>query len=411
MVQILIIGGRGFIGRHLAAVLSAAGHQVAAPGRDKIDLAEMSGRAICDELRGADAVINCAGLVSGASMNAVHARGTEKLLKAAKVAGVRRLVHISALGAAVSGDTLYQQSKGAGEDVFRAHPAGMLPEFCVLRPSMIIGRGGASTAMLSALAALPVTPVVNSGQVQPIHIGDFAELVLRVVESDKPLPLFLDAVGPEPMDINNLVRILGRWLQFPLRFSMSVPGSLLAGMGAIGSLFARVPLNRETLIMLRQGNTASPSAVTQALGHPPLPLAVALARTPADSTDRQMARLYFLRPVLRISLALMWIATGILSFGLYPLASSYTLMEQIGLTGTPAGIALFGAAALDTLLGLLLLIRWQPRLIGAAQLATMATFTLLALGLPAEYWLHPFAPLLKNLPIAAATLVMMAIED
>jgi uncharacterized membrane protein YphA (DoxX/SURF4 family) len=115
--------------------------------------------------------------------------------------------------------------------------------------------------------------------------------------------------------------------------------------------------------------------------------------------------------VLRISLALMWIATGILSFGLYPVSKSYALMEQIGLTGAPAYIALFGAAALDTLLGLLLMIRWRPRLIGAAQLATMAAFTLLALGLPAEYWLHPFAPLLKNLPIAAATLVMMALED
>ncbi len=411
MVQILIIGGRGFIGRHLVAALSMAGHRVDAPARDKIDLAKMREEAICDQLRGAEVVINCAGLVSGASMEAVHARGTEKLLKATAAEGVRRLLHISALGATASGDTLYQRSKGAGEDAFRAHPAGMLPEFCVLRPSVIIGRGGASTAMLSALAALPATPVIDSGQVQPIHIRDFSELVLRLVESDEPLPRFLDVVGPEPMDINNVVRILGGWLQLPMRFSMPVPGPLLVGMGAIGGLFARVPLNRETLAMLRQGNTANPSAVTQALGRPPLPLANALAGAPADSTDRQMARLYFLRPVLRISLALMWIATGILSFGLYPLSKSYTLMEQIGLTGTPADIALFGAAALDTLLGLLLLIQWRPRLIGAAQLATMAAFTLLALGLPAEYWLHPFAPLLKNLPIAVATLVMMVLED
>jgi hypothetical protein len=74
-------------------------------------------------------------------------------------------------------------------------------------------------------------------------------------------------------------------------------------------------------------------------------------------------------------------------------------------------MALFGAAALDTLLGALLLIGWRPVAVGAAQLAAMAAFTLLAAWLPAEYWLHPFAPLLKNLPIAAATLVMMALED
>jgi hypothetical protein len=124
-----------------------------------------------------------------------------------------------------------------------------------------------------------------------------------------------------------------------------------------------------------------------------------------------MARLYFLRPVLRICLALMWIATGLVSFGLYPLAKSYELMAQIGVTGLPADVALYGAAALDLTLGVLLLVRWRPVLVGAAQLAAMAAFTLLALGLPAEYWLHPFAPLVKNLPIAAATLVMMTLED
>lgn len=344
-------------------------------------------------------------------MEAVHAHGTAKLLKAAAAAGVPRLLHISALGATASGDTLYQRSKGVGEEILRTYPADRLPEFCVLRPSVIIGRGGASTAMLSALAALPVTPVIAAGQVQPIHIRDFAELVLRLVESGTSLPRFLDVTGPEPMDINQVVNTLGRWLHLPPRFTMRVPEPLLAGMALIGGLSARVPLNRETLLMLRRGNTASPSAVTQVLGRSPLPLAEALALSPADGADRQAARLYFLRPVLRISLALMWIATGLLSFGLYPLSKSYALMAEIGLTGTPADVALFGAAALDTLLGMLLLIRWRPRLIGAAQLLVMAMFTLLALGLPAEFWLHPFAPLLKNLPIATATLAMMALED
>jgi uncharacterized membrane protein YphA (DoxX/SURF4 family) len=176
-------------------------------------------------------------------------------------------------------------------------------------------------------------------------------------------------------------------------------------------VFSRSPLNRETLAMLRSGNTASADGITRILGQPPRTLEKTLSLVPADSADRQAAKTYFLRPLLRISLALMWIATGLLSFGLYPLEKSYGLMAQIGLTGALADIALFGAAALDTLLGVLLLIGWRPVAVGAAQLATMAAFTLLATRLPAEYWLHPFAPLLKNLPIAAATLVMMALED
>jgi hypothetical protein len=73
-------------------------------------------------------------------------------------------------------------------------------------------------------------------------------------------------------------------------------------------------------------------------------------------------------------------------------------------------MALYGGAALDLLLGLLLLYGWRPVLVGGLQLASMALFTLLAIGLPSEYWLHPFAPILKNLPIAAAILAMMAME-
>ncbi|MEJ2228709.1 MAG: SDR family oxidoreductase [Alphaproteobacteria bacterium] len=410
-MRILIIGGRGFVGRHTTAALMAAGHDVETPSRTELDLAKMDTAALHARLAGVDAVINCAGLVAGGAMDAVHHRGVETLLQAASAAGIRRLIHVSALGASPDGKTRYQRTKGAGEEALRAHPDGTLPECCVLRPSVIIGRGGASTAILSALSALPVTPLIGAGRVQPIHISDVTALVVRLAEGNKPPPRFLDVTGPEPMDIDAVAAVLGRWLGRPVRFTLRMPARLLDAMAVIGGIFPRSPLNPETLAMLRRGNTANADGITRILGRPPRPLAEALALDPADSADRQAARAYFLRPLLRISLALMWIATGLLSFGLYPLEKSYGLMAEIGLTGFPADMALFGAAALDTLLGALLLIGWRPVAVGAVQLAAMAAFTLLAAWLPAEYWLHPFAPLLKNLPIAAATLVMMALED
>ena len=106
----------------------------------------------------------------------------------------------------------------------------------------------------------------------------------------------------------------------------------------------------------------------------------------------------------------MWIATALLSFGLYPVEKSRELLAPLGLTGALVDVALHGGAAIDLLLGALLLLRWRPAAVCAAQLATMAVFTLLALGLPADYWLHPFAPILKNPPIAASILVMIALE-
>lgn len=412
MTRILIIGGTGFIGRHLAGALIIAGHAVTAAGRRRIDLVRDSKEVLASELASHSVVINAAGLVQshGANtMTAVHAEGTERLVSACQAAGVRRLIHLSALGAKADGATSYQRSKGQGE---RALLNSGGPESCILRPSVVIGGGGASTGALCALAALPLIPRLGPGTwtVQPVHVDDLAALVVRLAEWEGPLPSSLDVVGPEPMTTDELIATLRSWLGLPRRPVLPVPEGVLRVIAWVGERMVDGPINREILTMLRAGNSSDPASFAAALGRMPLRLDVALAAHPATQAARQSARMFFIQPLLRISIALMWIITGLLSFGLYPLAKSYALMAQIGLTGLPADAALYGGAALDTLLGLFLLIRWRPVAVGAAQLALMAAFTLLAARLPAEYWLHPFAPLVKNLPIAAATLAMMALE-
>ena len=416
MTRVLIIGGTGFIGRHIAGALSAAGHEVTAAGHRDIDLARDDEDALRAKLAGAEAVINCAGLVRdrrGASMAAVQGQGAARLFQAALAAGVRRLIHISALGASLAGETAYQRTKGAAEDALRQiDPDGKRLDWCILRPSVVIGRGGASTAMLAALAALPFLPRLGDGrwQVQPVHAADLAALAVRLIESPAPLPRSLDAVGPEPMNTDRLLTALRTWLGLPSARFIAVPEPLLMLTAAIGEKLADGPVNREVVAMLKRGNVADAAPMAAALGRPPMRLSHALALHPASQADRWHARLFLLRPVLRWSLGLLWVATALLSFGLYPVDNSTRLLGELGVSGLPASILLYGAASLDLLLGLLLLARIRPVAVGAAQLATMAAFSLAALGLPAEYWLHPFAPLLKNLPLAAATLVMMALE-
>jgi hypothetical protein len=189
-----------------------------------------------------------------------------------------------------------------------------------------------------------------------------------------------------------------------------IPERLFEIATKIGGRFTNGPLNPDVMKMLAGGNVSDPAALTAALGRPPRSLRTALAEEPASDADRMAARLFFLKPALRWSLALLWIATGLLSFGLYPVDKSYEMLAIIGLTGPVAAMALYGGATLDLVLGVLLLRGYRAGLIGLLQLASMAAFTMLALGLPAEYWLHPFAPILKNLPIAVAILVMIALE-
>jgi hypothetical protein len=162
--------------------------------------------------------------------------------------------------------------------------------------------------------------------------------------------------------------------------------------------------------MLRRGNVGDPAPLAHVLGRPPRPVVEALALDPATEADRWHARLFFLREPLRVALALLWIATGLVSLGLYPVAESLALLKAVGLSGAPAVLALYGAALADLALGGLLLLRWRPVLVGTAQLGLMLVFTvIITVALP-EWWLQPFGPITKNLPVAVATLVMMALE-
>jgi uncharacterized protein YbjT (DUF2867 family) len=415
---VLVLGAGGFIGGHIVVRLLSAGVPVTCCGRDikRLHLKFPGVPAVAGDLAGDgeedwrrkldgfEVVINAAGLIRGA-MRAVHVEGPARLFQGCRAAGVRRVVHISAIGADRA-ETEYQRSKQEAEDALLAVPG---IEACVVRPSLVIGRGGSSTALFAALAALPARARLGGGLVQPIGVDDLAEAVLRLVTSPEP-PRRLDAVGPERMSVDCLIGQIGRWLGLPRQWALPIPTMALEAVAGLGDLFGAGAVSRASLAMLRQGNTGDTGPLAALLGRPPLPIAQALALNPAAQADRWQARLYLLRPVLRLSLAFLWLATAALSFGLYPLDDSRRLLAEAGLTGPPAEAALFGGAALDGLLGGLLLAAWCPVAVGAAQLLAMLAFTLIATALPAEYWLHPFAPLLKNLPIAAATLAMMALE-
>lgn len=429
-MRVLVIGAGGFIGRHIVRRLVHAGHTPVCAGRNQETLArrfpslevmrcDLTTDTAADwtrRLANIDAVVNAAGIFAETGVNrfdAVHISGARELYEACAIASIGKVVHISALGADDGAHSRFHLTKRAADDhVRQIAAANGFTGWTVVRPSLVIGRGGHSTALLSALAAMPWPARVGPGtwQSQPIHVDGLAEMVTRLVASDTPLPPTLDAVGPEKLTTDTLMRHLRRWLGLPARGFLPVPVPLMRLAARTGDIMGAHFLTSENIAMFERGTLADAEPAAKVTGWRPRALASALEDTPATEADLWHARLFFAPPVLRIGLAVIWIATGIISAFVHPMAASAALVEPLGLTGWLAPASVYVGAALDALLGMLLLANWRPAFIGTLQIVVMLGYTALAtIAVPAA-WADPFGPLLKNIAVLLATFVMIALE-
>lgn len=418
-MHVLIVGASGFIGRHLAGRLVAEGVRVTAAGRapDRLtrclpgvvaihcDLASDGLEDWRERLAGVDAVVNCAGLFGDERGYAtVHAGGPSALFDACRAAGVGRVLQISALGAAADAPSAYHRSKAAADD----HLAGMGDAigWAIVRPSLVIGHGGQSSALFTTLAALPVTPDLGhaDGLIQPIHVDDLVEILVRLLGASLPLAVWIDAVGPEPMTTAALVAILRRWLGLRDTMRVRVPRWLISAVARLGI----GPVTLEGLAMLAAGNTASVEPLVAATGFRPAPIARALARRPADGADLRAARLAPVAPVLRIALALVWFAGGAISLFATPAAANMAWLARVGMSGGMATAALWAGALADIAIGAAFLLHVRDAAL--AGIALMATYTLILTHVAPELWADPFGPLAKNVAVLALSLAVNALE-
>lgn len=419
-MHVLVIGAGGFVGRHLVGRLAVAGVRVTAAGRDPAQLARLlpgvaaiSGDLARDSvsdwtprLGGVDAVVNCAGLIrDGGRYAKVHDKGARALFDACRASGVGRVIQISALGADASATTRYHTSKrAADEHLAGLDPAGERMDWVVLRPSLVIGRGGQSTALFAALAVLPVTPRLGAWPIQPIHIDDLVAGIVSLLRRPTPIAARIDVVGPEPMTTDALIASLRRWLALPPAPAVRVSRWLLATVARLGI----GPVTRESLTMLEAGSTADVAPFAAATGFTPAAIDDALARTPSTQADRLAARLMPLAPVLRWLLASVWLAGGILPLTLTPIAQSYTLLARVGLIGVPADVALVAGAGLDIAIGLALLA--GVRGAALAGVVVMAGYTAILAATIPELWADPLGPLVKNAAVLGLALAVELME-
>jgi len=419
--SVLLLGATGFIGGRLRAALQNTGYDVicgvrrgrAPAGCRSVEIDYTRDHAAADwmpRLAGVDVVVNAIGILrerGGATFEAVHVQAPVALFTACVEAKVRKVVQISALGADGHAVSRYHRSKKQADDSLAALP---IPSV-IVQPSLVFGDDGRSARLFCALAALPVVPVPGAGeqQVQPIHVDDLCEGIMRLVASDAQDRQHIAAVGPEPLTLRHFLARLRHALGLGRARFVPVPMWLMRIAARVCARLPRALLDSESLAMLVRGNVASSAAIAAVLGRPPRPVEAFVRREHASALATQ-ARLAWLLPLVRASVAIVWIAAGVLSLGLYPVAESYAMLARVGLTGVAATLALYGAAALDLAFGIAIFVVRDRRWLWRAQMLLIAAYSvIIAVCLP-DYWLHPFGPVVKNLPMLAAIALLHELE-
>jgi uncharacterized protein YbjT (DUF2867 family) len=425
---ILITGATGFIGRHLVNALQNTDHIVWCAVRNIDEAKKVFPQANCFSadftqdfnvniwLRrmrrigvNIDVVINTVGIIAEnnqQNFSTLHTKTPQALFAACSEAGVKKIIQISALGADDDAQSKFHRSKKEADDFLRLLPIQSI----ILHPSLVFGMDGASTRLFLHLARLPVLFLPDNGRqwIQPVHIHDVVQAVVNLIhDRTGNHSVTIPVVGPHAVRLYEYLDTLRLAMGFKHGVSFKLPEWII-------NLSEKIPgisqfLDRETLAMLNRGNTADSSIFKTALHRPPRAISQFISYHEGKKLARDI-NIALLTPVLRSAIALMWIITGIVSLGLFPVNESLSLLARTGIHGTLAWIMLYGAACLDIILGFATWFSRQREWLWRIQIGLIILYTLIISFQLPEFWLHPYGPVLKNIPLLAAILLLRELE-
>ena len=279
---VTVFGGSGFLGRHTVRALAKASFRIRVAvrhpssafflppmghvGQIQLVKANVSDQdQVAAALAGADAAVNLTGILfqgGGQSFTGVHVEGAGNIAKAAAAAGVKALVHVSAIGADVDAPSRYAKSKGEGEARVREAFAGAT----ILRPSLVFGPEDGFFNKFAWLARLsPVLPLIGGGHTkfQTVFVGDVASAIVESIEDASTHAKIYELGGPSVYSFKELMQIVLRETERK-RLLVPVPFFLATLKAFFLQFLPGTLLTPDQVTLLKSDNVVSPDALTLA---------------------------------------------------------------------------------------------------------------------------------------------------
>jgi uncharacterized protein YbjT (DUF2867 family) len=279
--KVLVLGGSGFIGSRLVAQLAGQGrsivlptrrainarHLITLPGVEAVEANIHDEATLAQLVRGVDAVINLVGVLHsrrgksgtayGPEFERAHVELPRKVAAACAQAGVRRSLHMSALGASSSGPSMYLRSKAAGEAAALSQPSLAVTLF---RPSVVFGEGDSFLNLFASLQKfLPVVALGGAdARFQPVYVEDVVHAFVDALENQSAIGRIIELVGPRVYTLRELVQLAGRYSGHP-RPVFGLPPALARMQAWFLEHAPGGPLmSRDNLDSMRTDNVGSP---------------------------------------------------------------------------------------------------------------------------------------------------------
>ncbi|WP_417692946.1 complex I NDUFA9 subunit family protein [Roseibium sp.] len=280
---VTVFGASGFIGRHLVQALAKRGYRVRAAMR-RPDLAEylltmgLPGQvmpmqanlryrwSVDRAVQGADAVVNCVGLLAPSgkqSFDAVQAFGPRAIAEAARSAGLSGITHVSAIGADPKSASDYARSKAQGE----AAVMETLPDSIIMRPSIVFGPEDDFFNKFANMARFtPALPLIGGGETkfQPVYVCDVAEAIARAVDGELKSGETYELGGSEVMSFRDCMEIVLDVTRRK-RLLLPIPFDVASLMGKVMQLLPNAPMTADQVTLLRSDNVVSQEKSDQGL--------------------------------------------------------------------------------------------------------------------------------------------------